>query len=85
MPYADALSRNVGSVSYEENVTEARLREAQQNDTFCNALNDDNEFYRSDSYLLYSIISSTSVRSITVLEINLESVHLWRMWFGRPR
>ena len=39
---------NVGSVFYEENITEARLREAQQNDAFCTSLNGDSEFYRSD-------------------------------------
>ena len=64
MPYADALSQNVGSVFYEENITEARLREAQQNDTFCNSLNGDNKFYRSDSDLLYRIIENTKEKSV---------------------
>ena len=39
----------------QENVTEVRLREIPQNDAFCTSLNGDNEFYRSDSGLLYKI------------------------------
>ena len=61
MSHADVLSRNVGSVFYEENITEARLREAQKTDTFCTSLNGDNEFYRSDSDLLYKINENTKV------------------------
>ena len=53
MSHADSLSRNVGSVIYKQNITEAR--EAQQNAAFCTSLNGDNEFYRSDSDVSYKI------------------------------
>ena len=53
--HADAFSRNVGSVFYEENITEARIGEAQKIYTFCNTLNGNIEFYRSNNDLLYKI------------------------------
>jgi hypothetical protein len=59
MLHTDAISRNIGVVCCEENITEARIREAQQNDTFCNSLTGNNEFYRNDSDLLYKIKENT--------------------------
>ena len=64
MSHADALSRNVGSVFYEENITVARLRAAQQNDIFCTSLNGNNEFYRSDNDLLYKINENTKEKAV---------------------
>ena len=64
MSHADALSRNVGLVFYEENITDARFREAQQKYAFCTSLNGDNEFYLSDSDLLYKINENTKEKAV---------------------
>ena len=64
MMHADALSRNVGLIFCEENITEARLREAQQNDEFCTPVNGNDEFYRSDNDLLYKITEDAKEKTV---------------------
>ena len=48
LPHADALSRNVTAIYYEENISVTKMKEAQKSDQFCRTVARSAEFLEND-------------------------------------